>query len=180
MCCEFEFGVFYWIDDRAWMSKTIIDVKHFEFRWSRIPRNCCNNSRSDWFSKANTLVWAEPCARWAELKMLSFWAGGISSFPPCAREYRLLRRLNLRSEITDSWTYGVLKVQSLEPREGWKYEVLKVGRIKSIYRLWSLEFTGCWTYGVLGLRSVKKSDQKMHYENRKQVGHVVCLKQSYN
>ena len=22
-----------------------------------------------------------------------FWAGGISSFPPCAREYRLLRRL---------------------------------------------------------------------------------------
>ena len=56
------------------MSKTIIDVKHFEFRWSRITRNCCNNSRSDWFSKANTLVWAEPCARWAELKMLSFWA----------------------------------------------------------------------------------------------------------
>ena len=54
-----------------------------------------NNSRSDWFSKANTLVWAEPCARWAELKMLSFWAGGISSFPPCAREYRLLRRLKI-------------------------------------------------------------------------------------
>ena len=25
--------------------------------------------------------------------MLSFWAGGISSLPPCAREYRLLRRL---------------------------------------------------------------------------------------
>ena len=25
--------------------------------------------------------------------MLSFWAGGISSFPACAREYRLLRRL---------------------------------------------------------------------------------------
>ena len=24
------------------MSKTIIDVKHFEFRWSRITRNCCN------------------------------------------------------------------------------------------------------------------------------------------
>ena len=54
-----------------------------------------NNSRSDWFSKANTLVWAEPCARWAELKMLSFWAGSISSFPPCAREYRLLCRLQL-------------------------------------------------------------------------------------
>ena len=53
-----------------------------------------NSSRSDWFSKANTLVWAEPCTRWAELKMLSFWAGGISSFPPCAREYRLLRRLH--------------------------------------------------------------------------------------
>ena len=28
-----------------------------------------------------------------ELKMVSFWAGGISSFSPCAREYRLLRRL---------------------------------------------------------------------------------------
>ena len=27
--------------------------------------------------------------------MLSFWAGGISSFSPCAREYRLLRRLYL-------------------------------------------------------------------------------------
>ena len=52
-----------------------------------------NNLRSDWFSKANTLVWAEPCAWWAELKILSFWAGGISSFPPCARESRLLRRL---------------------------------------------------------------------------------------
>ena len=24
------------------MSKTIIDVKHFKFRWSRITRNCCN------------------------------------------------------------------------------------------------------------------------------------------
>ena len=58
-----------------------------------------NNSRSDWFSKANTLVWAEPCARWAELKMLSFWAGGISSFPPCAREYRLLRRLCITETI---------------------------------------------------------------------------------
>ena len=56
-------------------------------------KSIINNSRSDWFSKANTLVWAEPCARWAELKMLSFWAGGISSFSPCAREYRLLRRL---------------------------------------------------------------------------------------
>ena len=52
-----------------------------------------NHSRSDWFSKAITLVWAEPCVWWAELKMLSFWAGGISSFLPCAREYRLLRRL---------------------------------------------------------------------------------------
>ena len=51
-------------------------------------------AKVSWFSKANTLVWTEPCARWAELKMLSFWAGGISSFPPCAREYRLLRRLN--------------------------------------------------------------------------------------
>ena len=56
-------------------------------------KSIIKNSRSDWFSKANTLVWAEPCARWAELKMLSFWVGGISSFPPCAREYRLLRRL---------------------------------------------------------------------------------------
>ena len=59
-------------------------------------KSIINNSRSDWFSKANTLVWAEPCARWAELKMLSFWAGGISSFPPCAREYRLLRSLVYR------------------------------------------------------------------------------------
>ena len=45
-------------------------------------KSIINNSRSDWFSKANTLVWAEPCARWAELKMLSFWAGGISSLCP--------------------------------------------------------------------------------------------------
>ena len=59
----------------------------------KLAKSIINNSRSHWFSKANTLVWAEPCARWAELKMLSFWAGGISSFPSCAREYRLLRRL---------------------------------------------------------------------------------------
>ena len=65
-----------------------------------------NNSRSDWFSKANTLVWAELCARWAELKMPSFWAGGISSFPPCAREYRLLRRLG-KSHISQSLTNDV-------------------------------------------------------------------------
>ena len=60
-----------------------------------------NNSRSNWFSKANTLVWAEACARWAELKMLSFWAGGISSLPACAREYRLLRRLGTSKQVED-------------------------------------------------------------------------------
>ena len=31
----------YWIGDRTWMSETIVDVKHFEFGWSRITRNCC-------------------------------------------------------------------------------------------------------------------------------------------
>ena len=31
--------------------------------------------------------------------MLSFWAGGISSFFPCAREYRLLRRLPLKERF---------------------------------------------------------------------------------
>ena len=31
--------------------------------------------------------------------MLSFWAGGISSFPPCARKYRLLRRLPLQRSV---------------------------------------------------------------------------------
>ena len=41
VCCEFDFGIFYWIDDRTWMSKTTIDVKYFEFRWSWITRNCC-------------------------------------------------------------------------------------------------------------------------------------------
>jgi hypothetical protein len=34
----------------------------------------------------NTLRWAGPRVRWAELRMGSFWAGGISSF------YHLLRR----------------------------------------------------------------------------------------
>ena len=61
----------------------------------KAAKSIINNSRSDWFSKANILEWAEPCARWAELKMLSFWAGGISSFLPCTREYRLLRRLEV-------------------------------------------------------------------------------------
>ena len=45
VCCEFEFGVFLFVTllnyDCTSMSKTIIDVKHFEFRWSRITRNCC-------------------------------------------------------------------------------------------------------------------------------------------
>ena len=63
-------------------------------------KSIINNSRSDWFSKANKLVWAEPCARWAELKMLSFWGGGISSFSPCARKYRLLRRLGSKLQVT--------------------------------------------------------------------------------
>ena len=71
--------------------KTIIKLT--SFATLQPTKSIIKNSRSDWFSKANTLVWAEPCAQWAELKMLSFWAGGISSFPPCAREYRLLRRL---------------------------------------------------------------------------------------
>ena len=71
--------------------KTII--KEHLLLHGKPARSIIKNSRSDWFSKANTLVWAEPCAQWAELKMLSFWAGRISSFPPCAREYRLLCRL---------------------------------------------------------------------------------------
>ena len=49
-CCEFEFVVFYWIDDLTLMSKTIIDVKHFEFRWSRITGNCCNENVELWFA----------------------------------------------------------------------------------------------------------------------------------
>ena len=28
------------------MSKTIIDVTHFEFRWSRVTRNCCKVKNS--------------------------------------------------------------------------------------------------------------------------------------
>ena len=73
--------------------KTIIKLTSFPH--CKPAKSIINNSYSDWFSKANTLVWAEPCAWWAELKMLSFWAGGISSFPPCAREYRLLCTLTL-------------------------------------------------------------------------------------
>ena len=41
-------------------------------------------------NKYITVRWAGPCVRWAELRMCSFWAGGISSF------YRLLRRLITR------------------------------------------------------------------------------------
>ena len=33
--------------------------------------------------------------------MLSFWAGGISSFSPCAREYRLLRRLKYLESLAN-------------------------------------------------------------------------------
>ena len=39
MCCEFEFFSCDVIE--LAMSKTIIDVNHFEFRWSRIARYCC-------------------------------------------------------------------------------------------------------------------------------------------
>ena len=59
--------------------KTIIKLT--SFLHGKPAKSIINNSCSDWFSKANTLVWAEPCPRWAELKMLSFWAGSISSFP---------------------------------------------------------------------------------------------------
>ena len=97
--------------------KTIIKLT--SFATLQPTKSIIKNSRSDWFSKANTLVWAEPCARWAELKMLSIWAGGISSFPPCAREYRLLRRLLWRftgngaldyiAKISIQKLYAVLK-----------------------------------------------------------------------
>ena len=33
------------------MSKTIIDVKHFEFRWSRITQNCCKKIYESEFSQ---------------------------------------------------------------------------------------------------------------------------------
>ena len=86
-----------------------------------------NNSRSDWFSKANTLVWAEPCAWWAELKMLSFWAGGISSFPPCTREYRLLRRLG----------WEPLQTERKKAKTKMMYKVLNKTGPKSLTNLFS-------------------------------------------
>ena len=36
------------------MSKTIIDVKHFEFRWSRITRNRCKTETLTFKSKTST------------------------------------------------------------------------------------------------------------------------------
>jgi hypothetical protein len=47
-----------------------------------------------WVWQINTLRRAGPCVRWAELRMCSFWAGGISSF------YRLLRRLEIWQNST--------------------------------------------------------------------------------
>ena len=41
--------------------------------------------------------------------MLSFWAGGISSFSPCAREYRLLRRLRLVATCHLQTCFNLLK-----------------------------------------------------------------------
>ena len=46
--------------------------------------------------------------------MLSFWAGGISSFPPCAREYRLLRRLCLQR--SDKHSISQIGLQELAYR----------------------------------------------------------------
>ena len=41
--------------------------------------------------------------------MLSFRAGGISSFPPCAREYRLLRRLRGLYYLTFQYIFNTLR-----------------------------------------------------------------------
>ena len=41
VCCELEFGVFLFVMLLNWRSKTITDVKHFEFRLS----NAVNHSK---------------------------------------------------------------------------------------------------------------------------------------
>ena len=48
------------------MSKTIIDVKHFEFRWSRITRNCCKTETGIVYSNCSN-----HCSRFIETKSLS-------------------------------------------------------------------------------------------------------------
>ena len=54
-------------------------------------------------NEINTLRWAGPCVRWAELRMCSFWAGGISSFYVF---YRLLRRLFFTKFVNFSFALG--------------------------------------------------------------------------
>ena len=52
-------------------------------------------------------LWAEPCVRWAELRMCSFWAGGISSFPfstACYAGYQL-RDTRVQQTYTSAAVY---------------------------------------------------------------------------
>ena len=46
-------------------------IKLTSFLHCKPAKSIINNSYSDWFSKANMLVWAEPCAQWVQLKMLN-------------------------------------------------------------------------------------------------------------
>ena len=76
--------------------KTIIKLT--SFATLQTAKSIINNSRSDWLSKANTLVWAEPCARWAELKCLVFGQAVFQASPlvpvntACYAGYAILNR----------------------------------------------------------------------------------------
>ena len=76
--------------------------------------------------------------------MLSFWAGGISSFPPCAREYRLLRMLGISLRILpcNSSTQACIKSVGNHAKKSYKIPVFSALAFTSacakFYELYSI------------------------------------------
>jgi hypothetical protein len=100
---------------------------YFPAHYNLFYKLCITVNHYTWVWQINTLRWAEPCVRWAELRMCSFLAGGISSFPfSRAREYRLLRRL-------------VPLQMLLRQRARMHWYVYTMGNLETVWILWDIK-----------------------------------------
>ena len=84
------------------MSKTIIDVKHFEFRWSRITRNCCNAKIELYrFSERDTVEDIVDAEAFCEYNLHVFTFNTMVTGRPSDRNRFLKKCFCMPSFITD-------------------------------------------------------------------------------
>ena len=95
--------------------------------------------------------------------MLSFWAGGISSFPLCAREYRLLRRLmsvfsmsgfSMSAFSMSAFSMSALSMSTFSmsacPCPRVRVRVFQVTEIDGVIQKFQL-YKGCKPDGIIGV-----------------------------